>query len=94
MITVEFLGRRKRYGGREHPRQVRAIILDEPFNGVSGLVECCNCSRRAVITGTTTEEQTQEIEAFAYGYICLRLPTIQDLQDALRRYSSKESQED
>ena len=89
MITAEFPARAKRYGGKTCSRMVRAIIIDEPFNGVSGIVECCNCEWRAVITATDAEEQAQEIEAFANDHLCQWLPTKQDLLDAiLKQHSS------
>lgn len=92
MITVEFPARTKRYGGKTRSRTVRAIIIDEPFNGVSGIVECCNCEWRAVITAMDIEGQAQEIEAFANDHLCQRLPTKQDLLDAiLKRHSSDKS---
>lgn len=89
MITVEFPARAKRYGGKARRRKVRAIIIDEPFNGVSGIVECCDCEWRAVITAMDTEGQAQEIKVFANDHLCQRLPTKQDLLDAICRQKSR-----
>lgn len=75
MITVKF----------PNGRRVRAIIIDKPFNGVSGIVECCDCEWRAVITAEETSGQAEEIEIFAYSHTCQRLPTKQDLLDAITR---------
>lgn len=83
MITVEFPAGAKRYGRATRSRKVRAIIIDEPFNGVSGIVECCNCEWRAVITATDAKGQAREIEAFANDHLCQRLSTKQDLIEAL-----------
>lgn len=91
MLVAEFPERTKRYGEKAHSRVVRAIIIDEPFNGVSGIVECCDCEWRAVITATGAEEQAQEIEAFANDHLCQQLPTKQDLLDAiLKQHKSKQ----
>ena len=53
-------------------RKVRAIILDEPFQGVSGLVECVNCEWRAVITSSDTDRISDDIERFALTHHCER----------------------
>lgn len=50
--------------------KVRAIILDEPINGISGIVECCKCDWRAGILASNVEEQTKEIEEFAKVHTC------------------------
>lgn len=51
-------------------RTVNAIILDEPFQGVSGLVECANCEWRAVITSLGTDSISDDIERFAMTHHC------------------------
>lgn len=50
--------------------KVRAIVLDEPVNGISGIVECQNCDWRAVILSSDTDGQTKEIEEFAKTHSC------------------------
>ena len=85
MITVEFPGRAKRYGGTALNRKVWAIIIDEPLNSISGIVECCDCEWKSVITTEDTDGQVEEIEIFACNHLCERLPTKQELLDAIAK---------
>lgn len=50
--------------------KVRAIILDEAIDSVSGIVECCKCDWRAGILTSDTEEQTKDIVEFAKAHTC------------------------
>lgn len=60
MIEVKFPG---------YPK-VRAIIMDELVNGVSGIVECDVCDWRMVLTTSGTEEMSDEIEKFIKEHDC------------------------
>lgn len=60
MIQVEFPGQPK----------ARAIIVDEPVNGVSGVVECDICDWRMVLMTSETEEISGEIEKFIKEHEC------------------------
>lgn len=60
MIEVEFPGQPK----------ARAIIVDEPVNGVSGIVECDVCDWRMVLTTSETEEISGEIQRFIKEHEC------------------------
>lgn len=63
MLTISFPG---------HPK-ARAILVDEPVNGVSGIVECDICDWHMVLTVSGTEEISDEIEKFIKNHDCLPL---------------------
>ena len=54
MLTIEFPG---------YPK-VRAIMVDEPVNRMSGIVECDACDLRRVLTASDIEDISNEIEEF------------------------------
>lgn len=63
MLTIKFQGCPK----------ARAIILDEPVNGVSGIVECEVCDWHLVLKTSSVERISNGIEEFIGNHKCLPL---------------------
>lgn len=62
MLTIGFSG---------HPK-ARAIVVDEPVNGVIGIVECSICSGGLVLTPSVVDIDSisSEIEQFIREHKC------------------------
>ncbi len=60
MLIIEFPG---------YPK-VRAILVDEPVNGVSGIIECDACDWRMVLGVSGDGEIANEIERFIKEHDC------------------------
>jgi len=63
VLTIKFQGCPK----------ARAIIVDKPVNGVSGIVECEVCDWHLVLVTSGVEEMSNEIEEFIRKHKCLPL---------------------
>jgi len=63
MLTITFPG---------YPK-ARAIIIDEPVNGVYGIVDCDVCDGHKVLTESETEGMAGAIEGFIKEHSCVPL---------------------
>ena len=59
--------------------KAKAIIVDEPVNGVSGIVECDVCDWRMVLTTPDIAEISGEIEKFIKNHKCLPLARVEEV---------------
>ena len=69
MLTIEYPG---------YPK-ARAIIIDEPVNGVYGIVDCDVCNGHKVLTASGIEVMAGEIEGFIKEHKCEPLAKEEDV---------------